>query len=241
MVGDGENMSRLQPRRRRIGHLDTIEIEGSPEGPTVILFHGFGADASDLAPLAQYLQAPKGTNWIFPNGHLSVPLGGHYEGRAWFPVSIAELEKSMSEGSGADFSGITPPGLKRARELALELLEKIKVPMNRVVLGGFSQGAMLATEIAMQSDLPPAGLAILSGTLVNAAVWKEKAAKHAGFEFFQSHGVRDPVLSFARAQDLEKLLLAAGWKGRLQSFDGAHEIPPEVLIQLGHYLRRKLG
>lgn len=230
----------MKPQRKRIGPLDTIQIEGSSDGPTVVLFHGFGADCSDLAPLAQYLQGPPGTNWIFPNGHLSVPLGGHYEGRAWFPISISELEKAMATGTGADFSYVIPPGLKKSREMAVEMLAALKVPADRLILGGFSQGAMLATDITLHMDETPKGLAILSGTLVNAEKWKELAPKKSGFEFFQSHGVRDPVLNFMMAERLEGLLKEASWKGSLQKFEGAHEIPHEVLFQLAGYIRKVL-
>lgn len=231
-------MSRIQPQRRRIAQLDTITIEGSPNGPIVVLFHGFGADCTDLAPLAQYLHGPPGTTWIFPNGHLAVPLGGHYEGRAWFPISVSELEKSMASGQGADFSDVVPPGLKKARVLALEMIESLNVAPERLLLGGFSQGGMLATDLTLHMEKAPAGLAILSGTLVNSKQWQELATLHSGFQFFQSHGVRDPVLSLAMAERLESLLLNAGWKGQLQRFDGAHEIPHEVLHQLASYIRK---
>jgi phospholipase/carboxylesterase len=231
-------MARNEFKRRKIGRLDALELKGDPEAPTVVLFHGYGADMHDLASLANVIQAPKGTNWVFPNGHLSIPLGGHYEGRAWFPISVSELERAMATGEVIDFSTIVPPGLKKAREMALELVENLKVPMNRLVLGGFSQGAMLATDLTLHLETPPAGLVLLSGTLVNGDQWSALAPKHSGLRFFQSHGIRDAVLGFAMAERLEKLLHQAGWKGKLQRFEGAHEIPPEVIIQLGAYLRQ---
>ena len=230
-----------KPRRVRIGSLEALKVEGSEDGATVVIFHGFGADMSDLAPLAGALNAPKGTNFIFPNGHLTVPLGGHMEGRAWFPISISELEKTMSEGKPVDLSAIVPPGLKRARESVLELIDQLKTPMNRLILGGFSQGGMVATEVALRLPTAPAGLAILSGTLLNAPVWTELAVQHKGAHFFQSHGVRDPVLAYSMAVKLEALLKNAGWIGQLQGFEGAHEIPPQVLINLGAFIRKRLA
>lgn len=234
-------MSQPKARRRRIGHLECIEVAGDPSAPTVVLFHGYGADMSDLASLAGSIQAPKGTNWIFPNGHITVPLGGHYEGRAWFPLAMAELERAMAAGEHVDFSQVVPPGMKRARELGLELVEKLEVPPEKLVLGGFSQGAMLATELVLNMEKPPAGLAILSGTLVNAESWRQRAAGLQGFRFFQSHGQRDSVLGFPLAKKLETLFREAGWQGQMLGFGGAHEIPPEVIIQLGAYLRKVLG
>lgn len=187
----------------------------------------------DLASLAEVVQGPRDLNWYFPNGHHSVPLGGQYEGRAWFPISVG--------GQEIDLSGVIPPGMKKAREKADSFLRELKVPANKLVLGGFSQGAMLATDVALQMQETPAGIVLMSGTLVNAEEWKTLAPKRTGLRFFQSHGVRDSVLSFANAQKLEQLLKGAGWQGQLQRFEGAHEIPPEVIIQLGAFLRKVLG
>jgi phospholipase/carboxylesterase len=122
--------------------------------------------------------------------------------------------------------------------MALEMIDKLNVPPERLVLGGFSQGAMLATELVLRMPTPPAGLAILSGTLVNEVDWKERATKLKGFQFFQAHGQRDTVLGFKQAKRLETLLREAGWVGQLQEFAGGHEIPSEVIIRLGAYLRK---
>jgi phospholipase/carboxylesterase len=233
-------MARAVPRKRRIGPLDAIEIAGDPAGPTVVLFHGYGADMNDLASLAGSIQAPKGTNFYFPNGHLSVPLGPHMEGRAWFPIRMAEIEASIATGTAIDLGHVVPPGLKKARGNAMEFLKALGAPMNKLVLGGFSQGAMLATDVMLHMETPPAGLALLSGTLMCETEWKELAPKRAGFRFFQAHGAYDQVLGYPYAEKLERLLLAAGWKGKLQRFNGAHEIPSEVVIQLGSYLRQVL-
>lgn len=230
-------MAKLEARKRRIGPLDCLEVAGDPQAPTVVLFHGYGADMSDLAPLAGAVQAPKGTNWYFPNGPLSVPLGGHYEGRAWFPIPLAELQA----GASVDLTERIPPGIKKSRDNARAFLDKLGVAPEKLVIGGFSQGAMLTTDLAMHMETPPAGLALLSGTLVCREEWTRLAPAKAGLRFFQAHGARDQVLSFAHAQALEKLLRGAGWQGQLQRFEGAHEIPSEVLIQLGSFLRKVLG
>jgi phospholipase/carboxylesterase len=213
-----------------------MEVLGDPGAPTIVLFHGYGADMTDLASLAGAIQAPKNSNWYFPNGHLSVPLGGQYEGRAWFPIPLSELQA----GSTLDLSLQVPPGMKKSRENARAFLEKLGVAPSKLVLGGFSQGAMLATDLMLHMDVPPAGLALLSGTLVNAVEWEELAKRHSGFRFFQAHGARDQVLAFSHAQKLEQLFKRSGWQGQLQRFEGGHEIPSEVLIQLGSYLRKVL-
>ena len=229
-------MAKIEAKKRRIGPLDCMEVLGDPKAPTIVLFHGYGADMNDLVSLAGAIQAPKNSNWYFPNGHLSVPLGGHSEGRAWFPIPLAELQA----GTNLDLSERIPPGMKKSRENARAFVEKLGISPSRLVLGGFSQGAMLATDLMLHMSEPPAGLALLSGTLVNKTEWEELAKAHSGFQFFQAHGVRDQILSFEAAQKLEQLFKRSGWLGTLQRFEGGHEIPSEVLIQLGSYLRKVL-
>lgn len=233
-------MSQSEARRRRLGPLEVIEIQHSASAPYVVLLHGYGADFTDLAPLARAIPIGRQVNWVFPNGHLQVELGPHMQGRAWFPLRMAELEQAMAAGTGLDLSQIAPPGLKRAREGLAEMLEKLAVPLDRVVLGGFSQGGMLATDFTLRTANSPAGLAILSGTLIDADNWRQLAAKRAGLRFFQSHGMFDPVLRIESARRLNALLREAGCEGKLLEFHGQHEIPPEVLINLADYLRRVL-
>ncbi len=230
-------MARIEAKRRRIGPLETLEILGDPEAPTIVIFHGYGADMNDLASLAGVIQAPKNSNWYFPNGHISIPMGDHHEGRAWFPIPLAELQA----GATLDLSELVPPGMKRARENARAFLDKLNLDSKKLILGGFSQGAMMATDLVLHMDTPPAGLALLSGTLVNSKEWEELAKKKPGFKFFQAHGALDQVLSFANAQKLEQVLKRSGWQGQLQKFHGGHEIPSEVLIQLGSFIRNTVA
>lgn len=229
------------PQMRKFGDLNAIEIKGRPDAPTVVFFHGYGANCRDLAPLARSLSVPRDVNWLFPDGPLSVPLGGHYEGRAWFPISISRLEQAAREGSEFDFSREAPQGMKKAREAALGALEAAGLRMRSTILGGFSQGAMMAMDLAVRGPEAPLGLALLSGTLVDEPNWRRLATLRPGSTFFQSHGSDDPVLSVNGAERLEAVLVESGWKGRLMRFDGEHEIPLEAQSGLSVYLRSRLA
>ena len=225
---------------RTLGELRAIEIKGRVDAPTIIFFHGYGADAQDLAPLARALGVSADVNWLFPNGPVAVPIGPHHEGRAWFPISISQLEKADQAAGGAlDFSREAPPGLRRAREAALKAIDAAGLSLSRCILGGFSQGAMLATDIALRGPEAPLGLAILSGTLVDESNWRTRAVARAGSTFFQCHGTDDSVLSVVGAERLEKLLVECGWSGKILKFDGQHDIPLEAQSGLSVYLRSR--
>lgn len=230
-------MARIELKRKKIGSLECMVAHQGDDLPTVILFHGYGADMNDLAPLAGAIPGAPKANWVFPNGHISIDMGGYGEARAWFPLRIAEMQAAMEKGVPIDFSRESPPGMKRAREAALELIRELKLPAKKLVIGGFSQGAILATDVVMHLPEAPAGLVILSGTVANSAIWEQKGITHKGLKFFMSHGNHDEILPIQGAQTLQQLLSKTGWSGKLISFHGGHGIPPEVLIQLGQFLR----
>jgi phospholipase/carboxylesterase len=224
-------------KMRKIGSLDVIEIPGVPQAPCIIFFHGYGADATDLVPLANVISAPQGTTWLFPNGTMEVPLGPHFSARGWFPIDIEALERARLEGTHRDLSNTTPPGMKQTREKVFDMLNTLKIPVSNVIFGGFSQGAMLATALTLFSPQPPKGLIIMSGALLDSKVWAEKAKARAGLSFYQSHGLHDDILGVQGAYALEKTLSEAGLKGKLQTFSGGHEIPQEVIHGINNYLR----
>lgn len=223
----------LTPRRRQIGGLTTIEFPAPADAPSIVIFHGYGANGADLAPIAQELTLDKPTRWLFPDAPLTLSWGG----RAWFPIDAADIERSQRTGHALDWSDSDPDNLKEARAAAGEFLKELATPWDRLILGGFSQGAMLAVDLALRAPENPLGLAILSGNLINANAWAELAPRRKNLPFFQSHGIADPILGFSGARKLEKLLRDCGLDGSLLSFEGGHAIPPLVQNALREFLR----
>lgn len=222
-----------KPRLVRFGGLDAIEYPSTdPKALTVVCLHGYGADMRDLAPLAPEIPVERPVSWVFPDGPEVLDWGGH----AWFPIDVAAFEEAQRTGRPRDLSGGEPVGMAEARQELQGLLAELAVPPQRLVLMGFSQGAMMAVDLATRLPKPPAGVGILSGTLVDRRHLSAAAPKAKGLPFFQSHGSVDPILGFAQALELEKELKGAGWKGSLRRFEGGHGIPPEVVSELGAWL-----
>ncbi|KYG66067.1 serine esterase [Bdellovibrio bacteriovorus] len=221
---------------RQLGKINCLEINNDDNAPWVILFHGYGADCNDLFSLGDMISTKKTYNYLFPNGILEVPIGPGWTGRAWWPIDMMEIQRAAEQGTHRDFSQNTPKGMDKAYQAASEMIRQMKIPWNKIILGGFSQGAMLATELYLRAPETPAGLAILSGTLLHQEEWKKLIPARTGQRFFQSHGQLDTVLGFKQAQQLETLLNQNGMKGSLLGFRGAHEIPGPVLLKLGEYL-----
>lgn len=229
-----------QPIRRQAGDLEILEVKGKPGRPTIVLFHGYGADAYDLLPLHRVFPAAEGANWVFPQAPLHVDIGFGMTGRAWFPIDVAALEAHLQAGTHRDMSGLVPDGFAQARTAVQSMLAALGVASEQLILGGFSQGSMLATDLVLRAEKSVRGLIILSGTLLNEAEWRSLAPKRAGLPFFQSHGTADPLLAYHAAERLNALLNEAGLLGKLVSFNGGHEIPQEVVFLLNGYLAERL-
>ncbi len=106
------------------------------------------------------------------------------------------------------------------------------------MLGGFSQGAMVAAELTFRSDVRIDALVLLSGTLVDEATWEQHFRKRRGVPVFLSHGTSDPVLPFLVADRFRAKLEAAGLRVTWVPFEGGHEMPAAVIVALNEFLAR---
>ena len=217
---------------------------GGGQGPVVILLHGFGAPGDDLVSLAQTLSVPTGTRFVFPEGHLSLSLGLG-DSRAWWIIDMARIQADRAAGRIRDLSNDVPKGLAIARERLLALLDDVTRRLGAnpktTILGGFSQGAMLACDVALRAERSFAGLVQLSGNLLAKQEWSPLMLRRRGLPVFQSHGTHDEVLPYAGAERLRDELTKAGLSVEWISFRGGHEIPEIVLTRLGMFIAKAVS
>lgn len=207
--------------RQTIGQLNCLVRPGENEKNAVVLMHGFGADNTDLFPLADVLDPNGEWSFYFPNAPYEVPVSPMWTGRGWFPLSIRDLEE------GLDFTKIRPTGMNESAQTVSDFLFHLEP--KKLVLGGFSQGAMIAADVALSQPEDIAGLVLYSPTLLDEANWTKKAANLKGKKILLSHGQQDMVLPFSRTQQLYELFRKAEADCQLISFGGGHEIPMPVL------------
>jgi phospholipase/carboxylesterase len=217
---------------------------GGGDGPLVILLHGFGAPGTDLTALAGEVDVPAQVRWLFPMAPLLLEPGAPetLAARAWWMIDMMELQVAAMTRQYAVLTERRPPGIDAAREQLESLLDaamrELSVPPERILLGGFSQGAMLATDLVLRGSHPLAGLAVFSGTLINRSEWVELAPKRRGLPVLACHGRSDPILPFSLAEELRDLLVGAGLELDWVPFPGGHGIPAPALMRLGALLRR---
>jgi phospholipase/carboxylesterase len=217
-----------------------VTAVGDGGGPAVLLCHGFGAPGDDLVGLAGAIDAGPAVRWFFPAAPLALPWGG----RAWWPIDFDRRATLTARGEAGVLRREVPEGLPAARvklEETIAWLEREQgVRRDQLVLGGFSQGAMLTTDLALAADAPYAGLVVLSGTLICEELWIAAAGQRGSRQHvFMSHGRRDPLLPIADAEALRAILERSGAPVEWVEHDGQHEIPRAVMARLGAFLRRR--
>jgi phospholipase/carboxylesterase len=236
--------------RTTIAGLDVQVLQDTKGPPTaaVILCHGFGAPGDDLVGLQGELvrlqPSLASVRFYFPAAPLSLGGFGWGDSRAWWMIDLPTIQR-LQQGDPAalrEFRRLEPAGMAQARatlkKLVLDVAAQADLPMKRILLGGFSQGAMLTTDVALRLEEAPAGLAILSGTLLLEDVWRARAQGRAGLPVFQSHGRQDPLLAYEAAERLRDLLTESGLAVEFHPFDGGHGIAPEVAVTLAAFVAR---
>lgn len=233
------------------GGLDCVVVRSAETEPqlALVLCHGFGASGEDLLGLAEPLLQMVGERAeeiavIFPAGVLSLDDRGLPGGRAWWWIDLDRLLNQPTPEILREFRTVRPVGMKDATAMVCQLVSEVQQQFNlkatQIVLGGFSQGSMIATDAAMTLPEPPAGLIIYSGALICEEDWKAGAAQLASTKIVQSHGRRDPILHISQGMALRDVLTAAGCQPKYLEFNGFHEIHPAAVSATAELLKSLL-
>lgn len=221
----------MKPAVKNIVGIETLCIENQNPETAVVVLHGYGANMQDLYPLWEVWDNGN-YNWYFPNGIMPLPMG-YYEGRAWFSIDMEALDRAIRSGEFRNMATTVPPELDLTLKQLELFIRDLGKKHKKIILGGFSQGAMCASHLALISDLPLSGLVLLSGNLLA----EERFPKNVrGIPFYQSHGNKDPILPLKGAQLLEGKMKGLNFQGDLHVFEGGHEIPVKVIHEVKGFL-----
>lgn len=198
------------------------EPECEPAGALALL-HGRGADEHDLAPLLDALDPQRRVLGILPRGPLSLPPGGAH----WY--RLGGIPTPDRETFDAAFS------------LASSFLDDLPVPLDRTVLGGFSQGAVMSLALGLGSGRPrPAGIVALSGFLPRVDGFSLDLEHLDGYPAFIAHGSLDPVISVEFGRDVAVTLREAGGGVRWRESPVPHTVDPRILPELQAFVEDSL-
>ena len=203
--------------------LEFIDHIESPTAPTLVLLHGYGSNKEDLFGLQPYF---KGYNLVCFQAPIDMGMGGY----AWYPIDWNNGAKIIDSEEVAS-----------AKSLVLNAIEDWTASneiRGRVVIGGFSQGAILSTAV-YASGVKATGYVFLSGYALPE--WRNLLSSFVSeIPVFQSHGTEDPVIPFEWAQATAELL-TANPNYNFHEFAMGHSLNMPCISKLQEFLKNALA
>ena len=201
---------------------------GEAPDSAVVLLHGYGSDGKDLIGLAPYWQqALPGALFVSPNAPQALGMSGYQ----WFPITRLDPAATLA-------------GVRAAAPLVDafidEKLAEYGLDESRTCLVGFSQGTMMALQVALRRPEPFAGIVGFSGRLLEPARLAAEIASRPPVLLI--HGDEDPMVPVTHLAEAADALVAAGVETRTHVSPGTgHGIAPDGLgLALG-FIRDRLG
>lgn len=184
----------------------------------LVLMHGVGSNEQDLFGLAPYV--PPQFHVLSLRAPFAMGMGAY----AWFQFTV--------DADGTRH--INVPQEQQARILVQQTVEaaasQLGIPPERIVLGGFSQGGIMALSQLLTQPQSLRGVVVWHSRLLpEIASLHAPAAAFAGKSAWVSHGSYDNVIPLTSAHAVRDRLAALPLQLSYHEYPGAHEIRPEEL------------
>jgi phospholipase/carboxylesterase len=197
---------------------------GEPLGALVLL-HGRGTHERDLAPLVDMLDPEQRLVGVTPRAPLMLPPGGYH----WYrSVGIPTPDAETFHGSMNLVSGWLDA-----------LLAEYELVYDHLVLGGFSQGAVMSYALGLGAGRPrPRALICLSGFMPEVPDFSLDLSNVDGYPVALGHGTYDPVIGVEWGRQAHQRLEEAGADVTWRESPMPHSVDPDYLPELAGWLRR---
>jgi phospholipase/carboxylesterase len=202
----------LERRERLAAHVD------APDG-LLVLLHGRGANKDDLYPVLDLIDPGQRLHVVT----LQAPFQpfGQVGGWHWYEVKIV----------GAPERDAFHASMRLLHRDIDALLTQHGLTHQRLVLGGFSQGAVMAIAAAFAPGRPkPAAVLPWSGFVPTVEHWSLDPDAAAGVPVLLTHGALDPVIDVEFGHNAKALLEHAGADVTYCEPQIGHEIDLETVL-----------
>lgn len=211
--------------------MHTAHVPAGPgPHPTILALHGFGASAHDLlgiAPIAN--QALPGDDLLFlcPQGPLRLEVAPNQFGYAWFPISEGrDIEPSALVGARGVLEGFVD-----------DALERYPIDPERLIVMGFSQGGVMAYDLALGRPERYHALIALSSWLPDLVLnGLQPDDARAALTTLLIHGTNDPMIAIDNGRDSLEKLKGLGIEAAWGEYEMGHEINQNALRDLLQWL-----
>jgi len=213
--------------------LNSVELvpENAPIG-SVLWLHGLGADGHDFVPVVPELDLPKTLplRFIFPHAPLRpVTINNGYVMRAWFDIYGVSLDMEIDE-----------EGIGQSVALVNQwIADEIKrgISADKIILAGFSQGAVIALHAGLRYPERLGGILALSGALPAAErLFSERSPANDGLPIFIAHGSEDTVIPMMLGQASAQLLEKKGYQTTWRSYQMPHSVCHQEIQDIAKWL-----
>jgi phospholipase/carboxylesterase len=192
----------------------------------VVVIHGRGADMNDLADLAPMFDAAGGCRFVFPNAAKPFePYPGMAMGWTWF------------EGWPPIHESVVDSRAEMLRFLD-EIVQKHPTPEGKLIVGGFSQGALMALDSGLRTTQKLAGILVMSGGLYEHDL--PDIRTHAGLPVLIAHGSADDVVPVNYARRARRVLEDAGLNVEYHEYPMSHQVAAEEAADVRAFLEKVL-
>ena len=193
-----------------------VSISSQTAKYRIILVHGWGADADDLLPIGKEIIEKSKID--FEVISLSAPgLHPNSNGRQWY--------------------GLYPPDWNEAKNevnkllISLNKLGTYRIPLNKTILLGFSQGAAMAIDVGSKLDI---GL-IVSCSGYPHPKWQPDTKCPP---IIISHGLKDDVVPISASKNIyQKIKSISQNLCELIEFDGYHQIDLNLINNINSTIK----
>lgn len=232
-MGDGSPFRLIHravpPRQAVAATSEAVESGGQGRPPLLLLLHGYGANEEDLFSLASYVD-PRFLV-VSPRAPITLAPGAY----AWFNLGLGP------QGFQYDSQEVGA-GLEALGQFLGEVRDQYQVDPTRVFLLGFSQGAMMALQLALTHPGLTAGVVALSGrALPNLDQLLSDPGVLRGFPIFVAHGTIDAVLPIHHGRETRAVLSRLPVELDYHEYSMGHEISPESFRDASGWLTRHLN
>lgn len=198
----------------------------SQNHPLVIFLHGYGSNEQDLFGIKDDLPAPY--TYLSVRAPMTMEQGSYQ----WF----------RKKGEGA-YNGETDD-LKTSSQVLLDFIaqaaKKYHTQPEKVILVGFSQGAIMSYEVALRHPEAVGGIAALSGRVLPVLKSALKPdEKRQTLAIFIGHGKEDNRLPYKDGTDANILLQGLSLTPEFHGYEGlGHSISAAEIEDLNAWLQR---
>ncbi|KAF5332032.1 hypothetical protein D9758_014580 [Tetrapyrgos nigripes] len=174
---------------------------------TVIFVHGLGDSGHGWKPVADLFQADPAfghIKWVFPHApERAVTANMGMVMPSWFDI------KSFAFRAAEDEEGMMET-VKTLTQVVRKEME-YGIPPNRIVLGGFSQGAAMSLLTGLTQDLDLRGVVTLSGWVPLKHRFKGLSSAALDTSIFFGQGFNDPIVKMPLVRESLDTLRDAGF------------------------------